>query len=537
MRSKSKDASVELNEFFAVLQGELNDKQTTHAGKAYAIQRQVQRMRKRAKLDDGVLHNRAVADFISINSLVGTVHVVLPDEIVVEARRYIEHVLERFTTSFDESNIQQCLDPTFLYDNWKFGPGASNGVKGTHASEKITQEMTCTVLCKPFVSLLRKSNTYFQRFDACNGSDGIRVVNGSRLATVLKNETTRRTIAIEPSGNMAMQLAAGSYLEGTLRMVGLDIRSQQPINKAMALRGSIDGSIATIDLKSASDMFSLYLIRLLYPKRWYQLLTAIRSEEIDTVDSGTVKLNMMSTMGNGFTFPLMTLTIVSLIYAYRRVAGGPNLYIDWKSTAVFGDDIIVPVHEYGVCKRTLEEAGLIVNSDKSYFSGPFRESCGGDYYEGYNVTPFYVSTLDSNATVYVAINQVLGWCARHEIILPRTLLYLRSLIDGEVMLVPEWLNPDQGILTPMVERRYKHLRVKVDRRRRKSDIFDMPLAIGGYIESSELGNVYTPRLFKTRWCTKKSRLPNGYRDGADPLKRTALESNFVSSYTFLFKDE
>lgn len=532
---KSKDARNELNEFFAVLQGELNDKTTAHAGKAFAIARQVQRMRKRAKLDDGELHTSAVANFVSVNDLVGTTSVRLDPLVVIEARRYIEHVLERFTTSLDESNIQQCLDPTFLYDNWKFGPGASNGVRGTHASEKINQEMTCTVSCKPFVSLLRKSNLYFQLFDERNGSDGIRVVNGSRLATVLKNETTRRTIAIEPSGNMALQLAAGIYLEGALRMVGLDIRKQQPINKALAHSGSIDGGIATIDLKSASDMFSIDLIRQLFPRRWFRLLTAIRSEEIEIKGVGQVRLNMMSTMGNGFTFPLMTLTIAALIYAVRRIQGGPNLFIDWRRTAVFGDDIIIPTAEYASVVDTLERAGLVVNTDKSYSSGPFRESCGGDYYEGYDVTPFYVSSLDSDAAVYVAINQTLGWCAKHELILPRSLLYLKSLLDGEVLLVPEWCNPDQGILTAAVERRYKCLKVKVERRRRASDIFDLPLAIGGYIESTQLGNVYTPRLFKTRWCTKKSRLPNGYLDGADPLTRSTLVTSFISSYSFLFK--
>jgi hypothetical protein len=284
-------------------------------------------------------------------------------------------------------------------------------------------------------------------------------------------------------------------------------------------------------------MFQPYLIRRLWPKRWYKLLTAIRSEEIDTGEGEWMKLNMISTMGNGFTFPLMTMTIVALIYAYRRLNGGPNLYIDWKSTCVFGDDIIIPTQEYSICVDTLSRAGLVVNTDKSYSSGPFRESCGGDYYEGYDVTPVYVSTLDSDAAIYVAINQLLEWGGKHNMLLLRSLIYLKSLLVGKVHLVPEWHNPDQGILTPMVERRYTHIQPLVERRRHKSDVFDVPLAVGGYINAGEPDNFYTPRLFKTRWRVRKSRLPNGFLDGTDPVKRPAHVSNFVASYSFLFRKE
>lgn len=523
------NAGDRLNSLFAVMLEDLNDKKTEDACKAFAVSRQVQRMRKRASFDNGELHLRAVADFTSCNSMVGDIGVTLSEDLIVEASRYIEHVLERFTTSLDESNIQQSLDPHYLLDTWRFGPGASNGVRGTHTAEKIGQPMSCTVLCKPFVTTLRRTNAYFQLFDERNGIDGTTVVKGSRLATVPKNETTRRTIAIEPSGNMALQLAAGTYIEKALAMVGLDIRCQQPKNKLMARRGSIDGSVATIDLKSASDMFKPYLIRRLWPKRWYRLLTALRSEYIDIGDGEWVKLNMISTMGNGFTFPLMTMTIVSLIYAYRRLNGGPNLFIDWGNTCVFGDDIIIPTREYDDVVRVLSMAGLIVNLDKSYSSGPFRESCGGDYFEGYDVTPFYVKSLDNDAAVYVAINQVFEWCGKHGLLLHRTLLFLRSLIRGKVHLVPEWHNPDQGVLTSLVPARYTYLNRVQERRTSKAGLFDVPLAVGGYIVPGELDNFYTPRLFKTKWSVKKSRLPNGYLDGADPTKRSAPVTDFVAA--------
>ncbi|DAD51665.1 TPA_asm: RNA-directed RNA polymerase [ssRNA phage Gephyllon.1_9] len=535
MRNNAGNAGDKLNSLFTAMLEDLNDKSPEDAPRAFAVARQVQRMRKRAKSDDRDLHLRAIADFISCNSLVGDTVVSLSEDVITEAARYIEHVLERFTTSLDETNIQQSFDPSYLESNWKFGPGASNGVKGTHTAEKIVQNMTCTILCKPLVTALRGSNSYFQLNDERNGNDGTTAVRGSRLATVPKNETTNRTIAIEPSGNMALQLAAGSYIEGALRMIGLDIHTQQPKNKAMAKRGSIDGSIATIDLKSASDMFTPFLIRKLWPRRWYRLLSAIRSDEIDTGDSGWIKMNMISTMGNGFTFPLMTLSIVALIYAYRRLKGGPNLFIDWSSTCVFGDDIIIPVSEYEGVVSVLSAAGLVVNNDKSYCSGPFRESCGGDYFEGYDVTPFYVRSLDSDAAVYVAINQVFEWSARHNLLLHRTLNLLRSFIAGKVHLVPEWHNPDEGVLTASVQGRYTYLQRLVERRIHKRGPYDYPLAVGGYLVPGNPDNFFTPRLFKQRWRVRKSRLPNGYLDGADPVKRSACITHFVSAYSFLFE--
>jgi len=535
---KQNNAEDRLNQLFSVMLEELNDKSVTDAGKAFAVERQVQRMRKRAQFNDRDLQPRAIADFISLNNMVGDISVGLADEVLVEAARYIEHVLERFTTSLDESNIQQSLDPTFLYNHWRFGPGASNGIRVTHTAEKIAEKMTCTVLCKPFVTTLRKHNTYFQLFDERNGNDGTAAVNGSRLTTVPKNETTHRTIAIEPSGNMALQLAAGLYIEDAMRMVGLDIRRQQPRNQLLALRGSIDGSLATIDLKSASDMFTLYLIRRLWPKRWYKLLTSLRSEYIDTGEGEWMKLNMISTMGNGFTFPMMTLSLVALIYAYRRLSGGPNLYVSWESTGVYGDDIIIPAVEYETCVSVLSGAGLIVNTSKSFSSGPFRESCGGDYWNGYDVTPFYVQSVENDAAIYVALNQVLEWGGKHNILLPRTILLLKSFLKGKVHLIPEWHNTDQGVLTSVVPRRYRYLMPKTERKSHKSGIFDVPLAAGGYLEAGQLDqHFFVPRLFKTRYKVKKARLPKGYLDGRDPIKRSQPVSDFVTAYTFLLYND
>ncbi len=532
--SKSNVLSGEarLTTFFNTLLEELLDKGPQNA----AVSRQVQRARKRARFLREDLRGKAIADFLAINETVKELQLNSPPSlsldrrIIENARYFITTVLERYTSSFDELAIQQPLEMSYLWSNWRYGPGASNGIKGTHTAEKIWQDMTCTVLCEPLVHKLRSSNPYFTARDGQKGVSGTTQIEGSRLTTVPKNEDTERTIAIEPSGNMCLQLAAGMYLEGALRRIGLDIRNQQPKNKAMAKRGSLTGEVATLDLKSASDMISIDLVRALLPDVWFDLLMKLRSPVITVPSDGKggdagrqVELHMISTMGNGFTFPLMTLVLVALIYGYRCTRGGPSLFIDWSNTCVFGDDIIIPVHEYAGFVDVLTKAGLIVNNDKSYSEGAFRESCGGDYLNGVDITPFYVKSLASEADVYVVINQVLEWSARENILLHRTLTVLRSFIDGKPHLVPEWLNPDQGVLTAGCPKRYTYLtRVKeMVRLPCEATHFSMPLAVGGYLVPVGDELFFLPRSKKLpKVKVRRSRLPNGYLDGWDPDLRS-----------------
>jgi len=530
-----------LTAFLTTLTEELPDK----GPQKPAVMRQVQRARKRARFHREDLRGKAIADFLAINEKVRELQNSSPpslslDQMIVDnARYFITTVLERYTSSFDELAIQQPLEMSYLWSNWRFGPGASNGTKGSHTVDKIHQDMTCTALCEPFVLKLRSTHPYFIARDGQKGVTGVSQIEGSKLSTVPKNEDTERTIAIEPSGNMCLQLAAGMYLEGALRHIGLDIRNQQLKNKAMAKRGSLTGDVATLDLKSASDMISIDLVRALFPSSWFALLMKLRSPMITVPSDGKgggvgkqVELHMISTMGNGFTFPLMTLVLVALIYGYRCLHGGPSLYIDWSNTCVFGDDIIIPTHEYEGFVDVLTKAGLVVNLDKSYSAGAFRESCGGDYLNGVDITPFYVKSLASAADVYVVINQVLEWCARENILLHKTLSVLRSFIDGKPHLVPEWLNPDQGILTAGCPARYTYLSLVQEMVRLPCEAthFSMCLAVGGYVIPVGDELFYLPRSLKQpRVRVRRSRLPKGYLDGWDPSYRSQPAAGLVAS--------
>lgn len=538
--SKAETKSVSetrLNLLFDTLESEL----VSHAGTAatpatdYAIDRLFSRCRKKARYERPDLEIKTEETFLSINRSLD------PDVfscdinplILSNARLFVAVTLERFTKSLVPESIQESLDYGVLLDRWRFGPGASNGIRGSHPAEKIDQDWTVTSSCKPLVMLLRKQDADFRAFDERAGTSLVEV-QGSRFETVPKNQDTLRPIAVEPLGNMVLQLAAGQYIADALRCIGLDITKQQPKNKLLARLGSIHGKLATIDLSSASDRISVELVRLLMPAKWFKLLMALRSPHI-LVRGEWVVANMISTMGNGFTFALMTLLLTSLIYGFRAVRGGPNLYIDWSCTAVYGDDIIIKTAEYAPFICVLESAGLVVNVDKSYSEGPFRESCGGDYWNGIDVTPFYVKSLACDADVYVAMNQLLTWMVNFDLCFPQTLSMLHGFLEGGLFLVPEWMQAYQGVQTQDAPRRFKYLEY-VPQKRKYRGFFALKLAVGGYVvdmepdkpaETSRLDVTvfgYVPRSRKIRYQVRKARIPQGYLNGWDAVERSQAAS-------------
>lgn len=304
-----------LTAFFSTLQAELLVAKLDSDYSAYAVRRQHDRARKKAIFPGQErLAELAVNRFKSVNEKVSQSVCSLSPAIVSNARHFVQNALENYTTAVRDYNVQVSLDFLHLYDLWGFGPGASFGTKATHPAQKMYEQWSCTPSALEPVIKLRRNHPYLYLADKVSDVCHPYIVDGSKLATVPKNEERNRTIAIEPLGNMVLQLAAGRYLEGALRRLGLNIKDQQPKNKEAARRGSLDGSLATIDLQDASDMFSPELVRLLLPDAWYKLLMQIRSPCTKLPNGEVIQLNMISTMGNGFTFPLMTLILLGLVY-------------------------------------------------------------------------------------------------------------------------------------------------------------------------------------------------------------------------------
>lgn len=227
-----------------------------------------------------------------------------------------------------------------------------------------------------------------------------------RVVQVAKTLKTPRTISVEPSYMMLMQQSIAQplmvYLESK-RFPYKSIRfTDQSVNIDMARVGSIDGSLATIDLSDASDLVSNDLVHEMFGKvcpSFLNLVQDCRSTSARLPDSSVVKLRKFASMGSAMCFPIEAMAFFAITcYSLLRQAGGVpsrrRLAALTAKVAVYGDDIIVPTEMVSGLMEDLEAFGLKINREKSFHTGLFRESCGGDYYAGHCVTPIYVRRWD-----------------------------------------------------------------------------------------------------------------------------------------------
>jgi hypothetical protein len=236
-----------------------------------------------------------------------------------------------------------------------------------------------------------------------------RIQDYNRVVFVLKNWATYRTIAAEPTHALPVQLAVDTYWKRMLRRVGV-ILSSQTRNQEMARLGSLDpiAGFATLDLKQASDTLATNVVALLLPYEWYRILKWIRSPgyRLPGAKPGEERTYAkFSSMGNGATFVLET-----LIFAAACVAVGAS---NWTC---YGDDIILDADKAEEVEQLLNFLGFTINRSKSYTSGPFRESCGSDWYQGQLVTPFYLRGTPKRRPDYNhVVNGLarLGWPGSH----------------------------------------------------------------------------------------------------------------------------
>lgn len=291
------------------------------------------------------------------------------------------------------------------------GPGVSIGSEGNSFYAKLfSSRLTCS---DP--SLYFWYKYYIKSFPEWSNAENIRienygsasVVTSNRLSFVPKNDEISRCICIEPTLNTIFQSGFGKILERRLgERFGISLPKQQLLNRDLARLGSLNDDISTIDLSSASDTISLKMLKWLLPAEFYNWLVRYRSVSTEIKGRGTVPLHMVSTMGNGFTFPLQTMIFACVVVAAFRFRGKPDCLSSTKhSWGVNGDDIACPSFITRDVIHLLEVLGFKVNDDKTFVEGPFRESCGHDYFLGSNVRGVYVKTLKTPASRYVAIDR------------------------------------------------------------------------------------------------------------------------------------
>ena len=280
----------------------------------------------------------------------------------------------------------------------------------------------CTADIEELVRELLYTDEVYMRslkaFGPCSpASIKLDVVQGSRLDTVPKNAKTDRTIAIEPELNMWFQKSIGSMIRRALRRVGINLNDQS-VNQRLALIGSRTGSLVTIDLEAASDSVSVDLCRELLPPAWFNFMDRIRSKCYrDEQSEWYTPFVKFSTMGNGFTFELESLLFWGIVSATVQYYNCSD-----DRLSVYGDDIICHNSVAEEVIRMLAEVGFKTNSDKTFLTGPFRESCGMHYFYGVDVSPFNVTKLMGNFTDHLyLLNRYREWCRKLGLSMPRSL--------------------------------------------------------------------------------------------------------------------
>jgi len=294
----------------------------------------------------------------------------------------------------------------------KFGPGSTFGDIGKYSTlpDKMNSDPTLTLGTTCLLPLWEE--TAWARY-GCNRLNTVpeyyrhspTLVKGNKFLSVDKTALTKRGICMEPSINLFFQLGVGGVIRDKLKNVGIDIINGKPLHMYLARKGSIDGSVATIDESNASDTVARNLVKLLASPEWFTLLDSLRSPST-FIEGKWVRLEKFSSMGNGFTFELETLIFYSIACAVLEWRGikdsstydiaviapsqGAYTVTGTNIISVYGDDIVVPTFIASDVISALKFFGFTTNASKSFIDGAFRESCGGDYFNGLDVRPFFL---------------------------------------------------------------------------------------------------------------------------------------------------
>lgn len=206
------------------------------------------------------------------------------------------------------------------------------------------------------------------------------------LEAVLVEKTWKDLRMIVPNTTLGTLYSSGlgRTIEGRLRAASYDIRLLQPVHGELARFGSITGTLVTADQRLASDNITVEIVAGCFPLVWAEALNYGRISKV-VVDDTPIETDTFATMGIGFTFPMQTLLFLGLLLAIRD-----HLRLADAVVSVFGDDLIYDVRMHNLVVDVFSRLGLVINEDKTFAEGHFRESCGYDYYHGFDVRPFHL---------------------------------------------------------------------------------------------------------------------------------------------------
>lgn len=240
------------------------------------------------------------------------------------------------------------------------------------------------------------------------------IVRGARASSVYKNRVERRGINVEPFWDVILEKMVGDTFRHLLKEEGIDLNHRQLIHRHLIQ----DDNLSTIDFKKASDSILVWLVNKLAGHDLFAFLQLFRAQMVlipgyDQLPARWFLPNKFSSMGNGLTFELLTLVILSFARSVDKTA------------SVYGDDLICRTDcAEEICSR-LRAVGFNTNPKKTFIAKPLRESCGGYFLQDYG----YIRCYD------------IKWCHNVADVI-NTVNKLSRIVDDNA----DWVHPVKDLL-------------------------------------------------------------------------------------------
>lgn len=342
--------------------------------------------------------------------------------VVYKAQRFISHIIGDFRISLKNAFLEIPPGETFI---------SSKGRVSVYQKLKLKSHWTTTWNCLEDTVLLiyyhpqlkrcakywfKKDKGYLadlyfkHRADPNKGlaifrtqliENVLTIVDGSRGSSVYKDTKKRRFINVETLFAVLLQRLLANHLRKKLKIYGNDLDLGQDHHKQMISKPNY----ATIDKSNASDSNHFDQMYFMLDgsrgsRRFRKYIIDYRSYSTKLKSNWFVAYKT-SSMGNGFTFELMTLILFGLARQLDPTA------------RVYGDDVIIDNMVAEQYLRIIQHLGWIPNLTKTFVNSPLRESCGAFYDDDYGYITCYETKWCENISDVVTLCNKVYLLAKH----------------------------------------------------------------------------------------------------------------------------
>lgn len=249
----------------------------------------------------------------------------------------------------------------------------------------------------------------------------------------------------------------GEQITSCLKVEGLDLSRLQSIHSRLVRINSVVEEetkrprLATADLTNASQSLISDLLNRVLPREWYCAIKKTFSHTLIVKNSDnsytSTYTESVLPMGNGLTFPVETLVFYVILKAIAELSKVRG------RISVYGDDLIYPVRLHKYVSVIFPKIKFLLNLDKTFVRAPFRESCGSDFYCGFDVRPAFLpderqmlSKQLYTVWLYKCYNALMRRWAQEEI--PKTAEFLLKELNSlgfQILRVPPSFPDTAGI--------------------------------------------------------------------------------------------